>query len=132
MTSFIFHCVPQQYNLSALAKSGKIPTSTQLWKATRYRHEMKPTDGVFFYMSGNQAGIYGCGQIVALPNNKARNVQVNWIALYPKPISRAALQPILKDNLLFTVKVGTNFLLSPQERADLDNLAKKRGLTLPP
>jgi hypothetical protein len=132
MSNFIFQSVPQQYNLKALAKSGDLPARVQSWKATRYRDIMDANDGVFFYMSGKQAGIYGCGHIVDPPTKTTKRVLVKWIALYHPPILRHDLEPILKENLLFTVKVGTNFRLSYEENSKLRRLVQSRGFKVPP
>jgi hypothetical protein len=82
-------------------------------------------------MSGDKAGIYGCGHIVAPPEEDAMAVLVQWIALYPGAIKRSELEPILIHNLLFTVRVGTNFLLSSEEASALRNLTSSRGLAVP-
>lgn len=131
MSDFIFQSVPRRYNLSALARSATLPADGQRWKATRYRRQMRPNDGVFFYMSGRNAGIYGCGRIMALPDEDTRTVPVKWKALYQTPISRRSLQPLLSQNLLFTVRVGTNFLLSPKESSAVRRLVASKGLPLP-
>ena len=132
MSNFIFQSVPQQYNLKALAESGDLPPRAESWKATRYRDIMDTNDGVFFYMSGKEAGIYGCGFIVDPPTETTKRVLIKWIALYQPPILRRDLEPILKENLLFTVKVGTNFRLSYEENSKLRRLVQSRGFKVPP
>jgi hypothetical protein len=128
MSDFIFQCVPKRYDLSVLRSP---PERPQTWQATRFRGHMRPGDGVFLYMSGDKAGIYGCGCIVAPADAETMAVLVQWTALYPIAISRSELERILSHNLLFTVRVGTNFLLSPEEASALRSLISSRGLAVP-
>lgn len=125
MSDFIFQCVPERYRLSDLESP---PDTPECWQATRYRREMRPKDGVYFYMSGPAAGIYGCGRIIAPPDEQTMSVRVKWTHLYPSRIARNELQALLGNNLLFTVRVGTNFLLSPAESTALRNLLRGKGL----
>ena len=128
MSDFIFQCKPTRYDLSKLQAT---PDRTEHWQATRYRRDMTPDDSVFFYMSGGNAGIYGCGRIVGPPDDQKESVPVKWSYLYPSIITRAELQAFLSENLLFTVRVGTNFLLSPTESQALRQLAKSKGFPVP-
>ena len=128
MLDFIFHCAPQRYDLSVLQQ---MPNHPERWQATRFRREMHPRDGVYFYMSGQKAGIYGCGRISASPDEETRSVSVQWLSLYPAPVTKSELEPLLSENLLFTVRVGTNFLLSAKESADLRALISSKKLLVP-
>jgi hypothetical protein len=129
MSDFIFQSVPERYDLSNLKRP---PERLQRWQATRYRRVMRPGDAVYFYMSGAKAGIYGYGYIDSLDESDVDpSVSVRWTALYPSRISRTDLELILGQNLLFTVRVGTNFLLSREESSSLRMLISSRGLPAP-
>lgn len=128
MSDFIFQSEPDQYDLSTHPEP---PRYAQRWKATRYRQVMQVDDGVFFYLSGSKAGIYGCGRISNPPDEETRTVLVQWTDLYPSPIPRDDLKDILSQNPLFTVRQGTNFLLSPEESANLRELVRSKGLPVP-
>jgi len=128
MSDFLFQCVPDRYDLSKL----KVPPARpETWQATRYRRNMRPDDGVFFYMTGSAAGIYGYGHIIALPDEEEMSVRVKWAGLYPSPIPRKELESLMGENILFSVRVGTNFLLSHEESVSVRNFITSQKLQVP-
>jgi hypothetical protein len=78
---------------------------------------MKPGELVFFWVAGQEGerGLHGWGRIVSEPYKEAGDFRVDVrLECCIEPHIRASVvhaDPVLRDHPIFTVRVGSNFLL---------------------
>src|SRR5262249_31905166 len=91
------------------------------WRAQRYRSLMRQGELVFFWRAGDAEfrGIHGWGHLDSPPYEQdgRYRVKVRFEHRFVPHISAARLpsDPILRDLQIFSVRVGSNFLLEPTE-----------------
>jgi len=123
MNVFIFQSVPDRNDLRRELLAGESDT----WYATRYRNEMKPNDLVYFWMGGDEniRGLYGWGTLESEAYLEKEwdsyGVDVNYKVRFTKPILAKDIKrrPKLENLLILRAPQATNFLLTPEQAADL-------------
>ena len=124
MTAFLFQATDDNYPFRERPEPG----STIWWRAQRYRSLMRPGSLVFFWQAGNEAvrGLHRWGQLVSEPYKRADDFRVDVRfdrRIQPHvPASVIRSDPVLRDHPIFTVRVGSNFLLDANEVAALTAL----------
>jgi hypothetical protein len=117
MSSFIFQATTERHDLRFWPSVGQ----TVDWRAQRYRSLMRPEELVFFWRAGEAEfrGIHGWGHLDSLPYEQDGQfrVKVRFEHRLAPHISAAQLQSdsTLRDLQIFSVRVGSNFLLEPTE-----------------
>ena len=124
MSSFIFQATagggldPElEHDLSSWPQVDQIVE----WKAQRYRSKMKPGDLAFFWQAGASEvrGIHGWGHVDSPPadEGKGYRVKVRFECRLVPHLSAAKLEKVreLRTRDIFTVRVGSNFLLESEE-----------------
>jgi len=82
---------------------------------------MQPGELVFFWVAGQEGerGLHGWGRIVSGPYKEAGDFRVDVrleCRIEPHiPASVIRANPVLRDHPIFTVRVGSNFLLDDDE-----------------
>ena len=127
MNTWLFQSVPEHYDLRTEFREG----AEEMWRASRYRSQIKPGDTVFFWMGGPQdvRGLYGWGEIAGTPRFDPSDDQFEVGVVYRRklehPLLASNIRKItpLDQMLIFRAPFGTNFPLSGQEaRAIIDLL----------
>src|SRR5262249_34657303 len=117
MSSFIFQATTERHDLSSWPAVGQ----TVDWRAQRYRSLMQPEDLVFFWRAGEAElrGIHGWGHLDSRPYEQDGRYRIKVRfehRLVPHiPAARLQSDPMLRDLQLFSIKVGSNFLLEPEQ-----------------
>ena len=120
MKAWIFQGKPSRYDVAEELKPGKY----EEWVASSGFREMQPGDIVFFWRSGEREperrGLYGWGKIVAEPlvdENSGNWVRVQYKRIFPHfiPDSALAENKNVATHQLFTMPIGTNFSVSPEQ-----------------
>ena len=117
MTAFLFQATADHYPLGVTPSPG----STIWWRAQRYRSLMRPGILVFFWQAGGEAvrGLHGWGRVISEPYRHGDDFRVDVsfdCRIKPHvPASVIRSEPILRDHPIFTVRVGSNFLLDENE-----------------
>jgi len=91
------------------------------WRATSYRSKMKIGDLIFFWMAGPSEirGIYGWGHLTSLPYKESGKYRVDLkvdrrLTTF-LPATTIKLVEKLATMTIFTVRAGSNFLISQDE-----------------
>lgn len=88
------------------------------WRATSYRSKMKIGDFIYFWMAGPSdiRGIYGWGHLTTLPYKESGKYRVDLKVDYRLtaflPATKIKTVEKLAMMTIFTVRVGSNFLIS--------------------
>lgn len=134
---WIFQAIPKRYDLrERMHKEEK-----QTWLVTRYKNEMHAGDIVFFWLAGpiDIRGLYGWGKIVGdkvrYYDNWGHGIDVVYIEVLPERIPSEDLKkkPALSRHVLFTMAVGTNFRLEPDQTQEIcETIAERFGKEVAP
>ena len=136
--AFIFQSKPSIYPLKT-----KLKVDLEVgWIASRYRDYMKLGEIVYYWSAGNrdERGIYGWGEITStgafIDSKGISRVAVTCRMIFPKHINISLLlkNPALKDLQIIRSAMGTNFLLTKEEKTAINNLIQGQfgGPFVPP
>jgi len=137
-TSWIFQGNPERFDLLAyLAEPGK-----KSWSVNQNRKRIGYGDRVYFWKSGENAGIYAYGYTASGPQKRAEKDPErefgNWKVdvevkrfLGDKFIAREQLMAneVLANSKIITNPQGTNFLLSKDEAEEIEKMIKNEAET---
>ncbi len=125
MRRWIFQGVPERYDVADRRKVDEGKKET--WLVTRYREQMHPGDVVYFWRAGQeeQKGLYAWGTIEGEPKyfqDWGWGVPIIYRKRFPHHLSATDLKqdPLLKQNLLFRMPIGTNFALTDEEASVIE------------
>jgi len=124
MIAFLFQATDDHYDF----RTRPAPGAIIWWRAQRYRSLMRPGGLVFFWQAGQETvrGLHGWGRLVSEPYRQADDFRVDVrfdCRIQPHiPASVIRAEPILHNHPIFTVRVGSNFLLSDDELEALTTL----------
>lgn len=124
MTAFLFQASDTNYPLWERPAEG----TTIWWRAQRYRSLMLPGSLVFLWQAGADSvrGLHGWGHLVSRPYRATDDyrVDVRFERRIQPHIPAAVIrsEPVLRDHPVFTVRVGSNFLIDDDELAALSAL----------
>lgn len=126
MKNWIFQGIPDRYDVADPEKVSVGKEET--WLVSRYRDEMNPGDKVYLWRAGEKTkrGIYAVGKIEEKPKyyeGWGWGVKVGYKQRLKEHISADELSnmPAMKDHLLFKMPIGTNFSLTENQSADIEN-----------
>lgn len=139
--SWIFQANPDFYDLAADLKNRAVG-DLDTWAANQYRDEIQPGDQVALWQSGRDSGVYAFGEVVSQPQQakefaewqiKAHKdhgdpgffVEYRLTSILPSPLHRSVLKQDvrLKDLSILKMASGTNFRVTPEQWAALQELA---------
>ena len=116
MIGFLFQATAANYE-----RARPEPGKTVWWRAQRYRSLMHPGSLVFFWVAGEDTirGLHGWGRLASEPYKKDADflVDVRFERHIEPHIGASAIRgdKVLADHPIFTVRVGSNFLLDDAE-----------------
>jgi hypothetical protein len=146
---WLFQANPDYYDLAGALAALK----EQTWLVSAYRNEIREGNTVYLWESGSQGGLVGSATVIAEPTQRAfaepeapyiRNADkfagIQWRALlridrvFEKRLLR---HDLLKDDLLKNLAVikmaqSTNFKVTPEEAARIEQLLGDSNITEPP
>ena len=134
MQHWIFQAIPERYDLREHLNEG----GSETWYATRYISKMQPGDIVWFWLGGvprEERGIYAWGHLAGEAYIKkgwdSHGVDVYIDHVLPRPIvvDEFVSNKVLSKMLILRMAIGTNFVLTDAEAAELMKYCKK---VLPP
>lgn len=147
--AWIFQGNPKIYDIAASIR--ELPETT--WVVRRHRQEIHTGDKVYLWQSGADAGILGTATVLTEPEvmgtdtSKDRfylkaeefsqpeprvNLRIDSVLEAPLTKSEILEDPRLRNLLIIRAPTGTNFPVTIDERAALDELIEQRGDGLEP
>jgi predicted RNA-binding protein with PUA-like domain len=137
---WLFQANPKLYDLEAAVQRAQIG-DTDSWVVSRYRDEMREGDTVVLWQGGDNAGIYAIGELIGEPHEREQQpteheldaapylknryaVDFRFTLIPDKPISRRDMRvhPVLANSLIIRNPQGTNFRVTPEEWAAIQDL----------
>jgi hypothetical protein len=137
---WLFQANPNYYNLANEVQRMGVGTEDD-WSVTRYKDRIQPRDIAILWQGGSEAGIYAIADIISLPFQRTdvgewmvkrdgagakpdMGVRYRITRILNPPIPKAALQlhPVLKDLMVIRAPTGTNFAVSNEQWAAIQEL----------
>jgi putative restriction endonuclease len=139
-STWIFQSNPDRYDVVGAVKANR----RDVWATNQHRNLVGIGDKIYFYQSGNHAGIYAIGRVVSLPFDRGESFEFGQWAVnieYEKILQPyVRRQELLSDDILRNekrgkVKVferyqGTNWPLSDTASERLESLVGSRNSLL--
>jgi restriction endonuclease Mrr len=131
--AWMFQANPKRHDLL----SGIAAHSSDAWAMNQHRDHAAQGDRIYFFLSGDQAGIYATGQITSTAYRAEEanefgewKVDIVYQGLVDPPLLRnpdIATDPILASFAPFIGRMGTNFAIPPSVAAHLEVVLAARS-----
>ena len=119
MTAWIFQSSPKSYDLPGLLREQSLIT----WLANQYRSEIKPTDRVYLWETGDQSGVLAVATVLSNPAMMAQSADEAKFNRGGHDLSGDKWRVRLRvDNVLSPRLLKTDLITKNQNLAGLPNI----------